>query len=137
MPTLSAFDYAIVRVVPHVEREEFVNAGAIVFCAIHDYLVARIALDEARLLALAPDADIALVKRHLDVIPRVCQGGASSGAIGLLPIRERWHWLVAPRSTILQTSAPHAGLTESPEAALDRLMETMVATPRAGSAQKP
>ena len=126
MPTLSAFDYAIVRVVPHVEREELINVGAIVFCATRDYLGARIALDEARLLALAPDVDVALVKRHLEVIPRICAGGASAGAIGSLPIRERWHWLVAPRSTILQTSAPHTGMDESPENALDRLIATMV-----------
>jgi len=103
--------------------------GAIVFCASHDYLAARIALDEARLLALAADADVALVKRHLEVIPRICAGGPDAAPIGLLPIRERWRWLIAPRSTILQTSAPHAGFGE-PDAALDRLMATMVSAPR-------
>ena len=121
-----AFDYAIIRVVPHVEREEFVNAGAIVFCAARDYLGARIALDEARLLAIAPDCDLELVKRHLDVIPKICAGGAAAGAIGDLTLRERWHWLVAPRSTILQTSAPHSGLGDAPEDALDRLVATVV-----------
>ena len=128
MHTPCAFDYAIVRVVPHVEREEFVNAGAILFCAARDYLRARIALDETRLLAIAPDCDIDLVRRHLDVIPRICEGGPSAGTIGQLTLRERWHWLVAPRSTILQTSAPHSGLGDVPDEALDRLVARMVST---------
>jgi len=121
-----SFDYAIVRVVPHVEREEFINAGAIVYCADRDFLGARVLLDEARLLALAPDADVALVRSHLDAIPRICAGGDDACDIGRLSMRERWHWLVAPRSTILQTSAPHAGLDASPEDALARIVERCV-----------
>lgn len=121
-----SFDYAILRVVPFVEREEFVNAGAIVFCPERDFLAATIALDEARLLALAPRADVALARRHLEAIPRICAGGADAGPIGKLPLRERWHWLVAPRSTILQVSPPHAGIARSPEEALERLVERVV-----------
>jgi hypothetical protein len=109
-----------------VEREEFVNAGVVLFCGALDFLAARIHLDEARLLAIAPDADVPLVRRHLEAIPRVCAGGRDAGPIGELSVRERWHWLVAPRSSILQTSAPHAGLCDSPEACLDRLVDTLV-----------
>lgn len=131
MPTPCAFDYAVVRVVPHVEREEFVNAGVILFCPERHYLAARIELDEGRLLALAADADLALVRRHLEAIPLICSGGPDAGPIGALPLRERWHWLVAPRSTILQTSAPHAGLCESPESWTERLIDRVVRPPRA------
>ncbi|WP_394850356.1 DUF3037 domain-containing protein [Pendulispora brunnea] len=116
-----AFDYAIVRVVPRVEREEFINAGVIVFCDARDYLAAGIALDEARLLALFRAVDLDLVRQHLAAIPLVCEG---KGPIGQLPLRERWHWLTAPRSTILQVSPPHTGLTDAPEEALARLMGT-------------
>jgi hypothetical protein len=115
-----------VRVVPHVEREEFVNAGAIVFCPALDFLAACIELDESRLRAIAPDVDVPLVRRHLDAIPRVCEGGAAAGPIGHLTQRERWRWLVSTRSTIIQTSAPHVGLASSPQAALARLVATVV-----------
>ncbi len=121
-----SFSYVVVRVVPHVEREEFVNAGVIVFCAPLDFLGARIELDGPRLLALAPDADLETIRRHLDAIPRVCAGGADAGAIGALPIRERWHWLVSPRSTILQTSPPHAGLCGDPKSEMERLLAQVV-----------
>lgn len=129
MPAPNAFDYAVVRVIPRVEREEFVNAGVILHCYAQDFLGARIELDERRLLALAPDADLPLIRRHLAVIPRICAGGAEAGPIGLLPQRERFHWLVAPRSTILQTSAAHSGLCEDPEHALERLLERVVRFP--------
>lgn len=130
MPTRDAFDYAIVRVVPRVEREEFINAGVIVYCYAQDVLEARIELDENRLLALAPDVDLDVVRGHLAAIPRVCAGGPEAGPIGALSQRERWHWLTAPRSTILQTSAPHAGLCEAPVAALERLLDRVVRAPR-------
>lgn len=126
MRTPRAFSYAVVRVVPHVEREEFVNAGVVVFCPALDYLAARIEIDEARLRSLAPDVDLALVERHLGSIPRVCGGGGDAGPIGRMPIRERWSWLVAPRSTVLQLSPPHAGLTEAPDAELARIFDRMV-----------
>jgi hypothetical protein len=126
-----SFSYAVLRVVPHVEREEFLNAGVVVFCDALDYLAARVELDEARLLALAPGADPALVQRHLEAVPRICAGETEGGPIGRLPLRERWHWLVAPRSTILQTSTAHAGLCLAPGDALERLFEQVVRT-RAG-----
>jgi hypothetical protein len=130
VPAPSAFDYAVVRVVPRVEREEFVNVGVIVHCHDRGFLGAAIELDEARLLALAPDVDLETVRAHLAVIPRICAGGPEAGPLGALTTRERWSWLVAPRSTILQTSAPHVGLGDAPEAALARLIERMVRVPR-------
>jgi DUF3037 family protein len=132
VPAPCSFDYAVVRVVPHVEREEFINAGVILFCHDREFLEARIELDEERLLALAPDVDLPLVRRHLEAIPRICKGGPDAGPIGQLPLRERWHWLSAPRSTILQVSAPHTGLCEAPEGSLERLLERVVRRPRRG-----
>jgi hypothetical protein len=119
-----------VRVVPRIEREEFVNVGVILYCFALDYLTARMELDEARLLALAPNADLPLVRRHLEAIPRICAGGPSAGPIGALSQRERFNWLVAPRSTMIQTSAPHAGMCADPEHALERLLDRTVRTPR-------
>ena len=129
MSARNAFEYAIVRVVPRVEREEFVNAGVVLFCDACDFLEARVALDEARLRALAPGVDLALVRSHLDVIPAICAGGSAAGPIGELSRRERWNWLVAPRSTILQASPPHAGLCEAPRVWLERLVDAVVRTP--------
>lgn len=126
MPALSSFDYAIVRVVPRVEREEFLNAGVILYCLTQRFLAARVALDPGRLLALDPGADVELVQGHLESIPRVCAGGRGAGPIGQLPQKERFHWLVAPRSTILQTSPVHSGLCADPQAALDALFARMV-----------
>jgi hypothetical protein len=116
-------------VVPHVEREEFVNAGVVLFCPGHDFLDAKVALDEARVLALSPDADVALVRKHLDAIPRICAGGAPAGPIGALSVRERWQWLTAPRSTMLQTSPAHPGLCprhSHPSRELERLLARLV-----------
>ncbi len=131
MPANHAFEYSIVRVVPHVEREEFVNAGVVVFCDARDFLAARIELDVRRLLALSPSVDIDLVRRHLAAIPSICEGGADAGPIGSMTLRERWRWLVAPRSTILQCSPPHAGLCDAPDGWIERLLVEMVRTPRA------
>lgn len=126
MPAECAYDYAIVRVVPRVERGEFLNVGVILSCPEHQFLEARIALDEARLRALWPDIDLGTVQAHLAVIPRVCRGDADAGPIGALSPRQRFHWLVAPRSTIIQTSPVHAGRTTDPAATLDRVMKRMV-----------
>ncbi len=120
------FSYAVVRVVPHVEREEFVNAGVVLFCDELDFLAARIALDLERLAAIAPGAEVAVVRRHLDAIPVVCAGGPGAGPLGELSVRERWRWLVAPRSTIVQTSPAHSGLCGDPRHELDRLMARLV-----------
>ena len=126
MPAQCSFEYAVLRVVPRVEREEFVNAGVILFCLERDFLAARVELDEARVLALDPGADLALIRAHLAGVARVCEGGPEAGPIGRLSRRERFHWLVAPRSTILQVSAVHAGLCHGPEAALESLLDRMV-----------
>jgi len=125
------FEYAVVRVVPLVEREEFVNAGLLLFCEGSGLLTVRLELDEARLLALAPDVDLDLVRTHLATLAPICRGGPEGGPIGLLPVRERWRWLVAPRSTILQTSAPHGGLAEDPDAVAERVMDRVVRRRRA------
>ncbi len=126
MPDRCTYDYAIVRVVPRVERGEFVNVGAIVSSDAEGYLAARFAVDEARLRALDPGIDLALVRTALAAMSAVCAGGADAGAIGRLSLRERFHWLVAPRSTIIQTSAVHTGRCDDLAGALDRLLERMV-----------
>ncbi len=123
------YDYAIIRVVPRVERAEFVNAGVILSCPGVDYLDALIELDERRVQALDPGVDLALVERQLAAIPLICEGGAGSGPIGKLSPRERFHWLVAPRSTIIQTSPAHTGRCRHPAAVLERLLGSMVRTP--------
>ena len=126
MPAQHSFDYAVVRVVPRVEREEFVNAGVILFCLERDFLAARVELDRERVRALSPDVDLAPVEEHLGALARVAEGGAGSGPIGKLPARERFHWLVAPRSTVIQVSPVHVGLCEDPERALEQLMDRIV-----------
>ncbi len=120
------FDYAVVRIVPRVDRGEFLNAGVIVFSPTAGFLDCRIELDHARLLALAPSIDIAVVESYLEAITKICAGGGEAGSIGDLPQRARFHWLVAPRSTVIQTSAVHSGVHEDPRAALEGLFEKLV-----------
>lgn len=129
MPAPASFDYAIVRIVPRVEREEFLNAGAILFCRTHRFLAARIAADPARIAAFAPGFDLAAVEEHLESIVRIAAGGPGAGPLGGLSQAERFHWLVAPRSTIIQVSPAHAGLCADPAAALEHLLATMVCWP--------
>ena len=126
MPEQSSFDYAVLRVVPRVEREEFVNAGIIVFCFEQHFLDARVHVDEPRLKALWPEIDIPLVRLHLEAFPKICAGDPSAGPIAKLSQRERFHWLVAPRSTIIQVSPVHSGLCESPERALENLFRQVL-----------
>ena len=130
MPALRSFDYAVIRVVPRVERDEFINAGVVLYCLTQRFLGAVVELDRARLLALAPSVDISLVESHLASFPRVCAGGSEAGPIGQMSQSERFHWLVAPRSTIIQTSPVHSGLCADPQAALERLLDRMVRLPR-------
>jgi hypothetical protein len=137
MPAPSSFDYAIIRVVPRVEREEFINVGVIVFCRPRRFLQARIELDPARLAALAPTLDLATVQRTLEVFPLVAAGGPDAGPIGQLPLAERFHWLTAPRSTVIQTSPVHSGLCDDPDAALTHLLNTMVRLPPPGEVRPP
>ena len=119
MPT--SFDYATIRVVPRVERQEFINAGVVVFCLEKKFLAARIHLDEGRLKALWPGIDVDVVREHLAAIPRICAGDDSAGPIAKLSQRERFHWLIAPRSTIIQTSAAHTGILTEDDSLADRL----------------
>jgi hypothetical protein len=132
MPGLSSFDYAIVRIVPRVEREEFINAGVILCCRTRRFLQAGIEPDWARLAALAGGWDREEIAAHLAVIPLVCRGGPEAGPIGALGLMERFHWLVAPRSTIIQTSPVHSGLCVDPARELEHLLDTMVRRPRTG-----
>ena len=123
----SPFQYAIVRVVPRVERGEQVNAGVVLFCRPRRFLAARVALDEDRLRAIAPDVDLDAVRGHLDAFCRIAAGDGGAGPIAALPPSERFHWLVAPASTIIQCSPVHTGLTDDPEAELDHLIARLVA----------
>lgn len=122
----NAYDYAIIRVVPRVERGEQINAGVIVSCPTLDYLGARVELDAARLAAIAPDTDLAEVEAALTIIPLIAAGDPKGGPIAALPRGERFHWLVAPRSAIIQPSAVHTGICEDPEAALEQLLTRLV-----------
>jgi hypothetical protein len=122
------YDYAVVRVVPRVERAEFVNAGIILSCDIERILLAKIELDEAALTALDANVDLELVKQSLASIPKICAGGAGAGDIGKMTPRERFHWLVAPRSTIVQTSPVHTGQCARAPEAIDQIMEHMMNT---------
>ncbi len=126
MLTPNSYDYAVVRVVPRVEREEFVNVGVIVSCPEKDFLDARIELDEGRLLALDPSLNLEAVRTHLASIPLICAGGATAGPIGQLSRRERFHWLVAPRSTVIQISPVHTGRCTSLPDTLEHLLTVMV-----------
>ncbi len=120
------YDYAVIRVVPRVEREEFINVGVILSCEASRYLEARIELDEARLRALAPDLDIESVSRHLQAVTAICRGGPGTGPIGQLPPRARFHWLTAKRSSILQTSPVHTGKCSDMDAIMEHLLRRMV-----------
>lgn len=126
MPVPSSFDYAVVRVVPRVEREEFINAGVIVFCLERRYLEARVFVDEARLRALWPQLDVELVRKHLEAIPKIAAGDPSAGPIAKLSLRERFHWLVSPRSTIIQVSPVHSGICDEPERTVEKLAERLL-----------
>jgi len=123
---LRTYDYAVIRVVPRVERGEFVNAGIILSCDVERILLASIELDEKALLAIDSRVELDLVRSALRSIPAICAGGEAAGDIGKLSARERFHWLVAPRSTIVQTSPVHTGQCAEPAAALEHLMQTMV-----------
>ncbi len=130
------YDYAVIRVVPRVEREEFVNAGVIVSCPERGFLGAAIELDAARVAALDPTVDLEALRAHLAAIPAICAGGEAAGAIGRMSQKERFRWLTAPRSTIVQTSPAHAGRCDDPAGLLEHLLATMVrpATPARDSA---
>ena len=122
----SPYQYAIIRVVPRVERGECLNAGVVLLCRSKSYIGAHTELDEGRLAALAPDTDPATVRPHLAAIERVARGASDGGPIARLSIAERFHWLVSPASTIIQPSDVHTGLTDDPAGELEHLFQTLV-----------
>ena len=122
----SPFEYAIVRVLPRVERGEAFNAGIVLMSRPRRYLGARTELDVAVLAALSPDCDPETVREHLELVDRIAAGDETAGPIAALPLPERFHWLVSPSSTMIQPSAVHTGLTSDPAATLDHLFHTLV-----------
>ncbi len=125
-PERVPYAYAAIRVIPRVERGECLNAGVILFCRPRRFLAARIALDETRLMAFAPDFDPEVARQLLDRIPTLCASGANSGPIGRLTQAERFNWLVAPASTVVQPGPVHTGMCLDPDAVLERLFRSMV-----------
>jgi Protein of unknown function (DUF3037) len=131
-PDASPFTYLILRVVPSVERGERFNVGVVLFCRQKDFLAARVALDSVRLSALAPDmspAEVLEVAEHLRALVRVAEGAPDAGPIAALPASERFGWLAAPSSTIVQASEVHTGLSPDPGATLEALFARLVAAP--------
>ena len=123
---ICTFDYAVIRIVPRVEREEFINVGVILSCPARKFLKARIELDEQRLKAFSPELDTDAIRHYLDIIPKICAGEKQAGAIGRLTQRERFYWLTAPRSTIIQTSSVHTGFCSDAGEMLEHLFNKMV-----------
>ena len=128
-PDAKPFTYLILRVVPSVERGERFNVGVVLFCRQRDFLSARIALDDRRLAALAPGVAVQDIREHLTALARVAEGDPDAGPIAALSASERFGWLAAPSSTIVQASEVHTGLSSDPEATLDALFERLVAAP--------
>lgn len=128
---MHGYDYALIRVVPRVERGEFINAGVVLSCKAGRFLQTRIELDEGRLRALDPHVDVDVVRRHLAAFAAICAGDEGAGPIAALPPRERFRWLTAPRSTIIQTSPVHGGHCADHAQTLERLLVAMVRAPAA------
>jgi hypothetical protein len=124
--TPNAFDYAVIRIVPFVEREEFFNTGVIVYCPQRRFLAARVYLDSRKLEALAPTLDGKEAQQRLDAILKICAGDHAAGPIASGSQSARFHWLVAPRSTTIQVSPVHSGICDEPEAVLNRLFHEQV-----------
>jgi hypothetical protein len=122
------FQYAVIRVVPRIEREEFLNVGVMLFCRTMSFLQARVALDRRRLDLISPGVDVDELTAHLWALVRTAAGDADAGPIAQMPQSERFHWLAAPSSTMIQTSSVHSGLCDDPEATLNRLFEGLVTT---------
>jgi Protein of unknown function (DUF3037) len=123
---LNTYDYAVIRVVPRVERGEFVNVGVILSCSATGFLKARIEMNDQKVLAFDPMADLESMRATLGAIPLICAGGKAAGDLGKLPVRERFHWLTAPRSSSVQTSPVHSGRCHDLDTALDAVFEKMV-----------
>lgn len=120
------FEYAVIRIVPHVEREEFLNAGAVLYCSRKKFLEVKFEVNETRIRAFCEKMDVAEIQGYLNSFERICKGGHGAGPIGQLTIAERFRWLTATRSTIVQTSKVHAGFCADPHEMLQRLYEQMV-----------
>lgn len=120
------FEYAVIRVVPKVEREEFLNVGVILLCSKQKFLKAHIQLNEARLQSICPAIDLVEVENHIQSFQRICEGGSDSGPIGQLPLPDRFRWLTAARSTMVQTSRVHPGLCTDPAQTLQHLFDQLV-----------
>jgi hypothetical protein len=120
------FAYALLRVVPHVERGERLNVGVVLFCRQRDFLELRCRVDEARLQALAPELDVADLRARLDALARVAAGDTTAGALAQMDKSDRFGWLAAPSSTVIQPSEVHTGITNDPAATLARLFEALV-----------
>ena len=123
MPEPCSYDYAVIRIVPDVTRQEFINAGVILFCRTRRFLAAQVHLDVQRLAALAPGIDVDAVQRQLDLIPAICAG---EGPVGRLGQAEAFHWIVAPHSTMIQCSPVHSGITHDPAGEMAGLMVSLV-----------
>jgi hypothetical protein len=121
-----AYDYSVVRIVPDVARGECLNAGVVLFAKTRGVLVSRVSLDEDRLLSLAPNADVDAIRSHLESIERICAGGEGAGPHAHLSASERFHWLTAPRSTVIQLSPVHSGICDDPATEVDRLFARLV-----------
>jgi len=127
MPGKHLFEYAVLRVVPRVEREEFLNVGVILYCAGQGFLQACFAVPEARLRAFAgPELDLTEVAERLGAFEQICRGRKEGGTIGQFPLASRFRWLTATRSTIVQTSAVHPGLCDDAAETLARLHQQLV-----------
>lgn len=122
----SLYEYAVIRVLPRVDREEFINVGVIVYCPPFSYLRAECSVSEDRLRNFSTELDLPAVKEHLRSVCRICSGGENSGPIGNLSLGERFRWLTAPRSTVVQTSPVHTGFTTDPDATLKELLDKLV-----------
>jgi Protein of unknown function (DUF3037) len=125
----SAFEYAVLRVMPRVDRGEMINAGVLVYCRPLRYLAAKIDLDADRVLALDPDADLAAIERALDAVVGVCTQDTAAGSAGQQDIGRRFRWLTSPRSTVVQPGPVHTGMTDDPDAEADRLLAALVTRP--------
>ena len=126
MPEKHLFEYAVLRVVPRVEREEFMNVGVILYCASQGFLQTVFHVSEAKLRAFSAELDVAEIEERLQAFQRVCEGGKAGGTIGALPLASRFRWLTATRSTVVQTSKVHPGFCSEPAEKLKRLFAELV-----------
>jgi hypothetical protein len=126
VPANNSFDYAVLRVVPSAERGEFMNVGVVMHCPALTFLGCRVHLDQERFGALWPDHDLSVIRQHVEAFARICAAEPKAGPIAKLSRRERFHWMVSPRSTVIQVSPVHTGLCEDPEATIEELFRRLV-----------